>query len=135
MLRRKLTRLDGWNAERRRLGAALRARLQDAPASSLLDPVRLPFQDADHVHHLFVVRCEQRDALRTHLEREGIASAIHYPQAIHRTEAYASLGLGEGSLPVSERLTGMICSLPLFPGMSEAELERVAQAALSFGAS
>ena len=135
VLRRKLTRLDGWNAERRRLGAALRARLQDAPASSLLDPVRLPFQDADHVHHLFVVRCEQRDALRTHLEREGIASAIHYPQAIHRTEAYASLGLGEGSLPVSERLTGMICSLPLFPGMSEAELERVAQAALSFGAS
>ncbi|HEY0517436.1 MAG TPA: DegT/DnrJ/EryC1/StrS family aminotransferase [Solirubrobacteraceae bacterium] len=131
VLRRKLTRLEGWNAERRRLGAALRERLSSARASAL-DPVRLPFEQADHVYHLFVVRSSERDALREHLEREGVASAIHYPQAIHRTEAYAHLGYAERSLPVSERLTGMICSLPLFPGMTEQELDRVAAAALSF---
>ena len=130
VLRRKLSRLEGWNDERRRLGGALRERLSAGPAA--VDPVQAPFADADHVYHLFVVRCPERDALRAHLEAEGIASAIHYPQAIHRTEAYAHLGQAPGSLPVSERLTETICSLPLFPGMSEEELDRVADATLAF---
>ncbi|HEY3759638.1 MAG TPA: DegT/DnrJ/EryC1/StrS family aminotransferase [Solirubrobacteraceae bacterium] len=129
ILRRKLTRLDGWSDDRRRLGAALRERLADAPA---VDPVHLPFAQADHVYHLFVVRCAQRDALREHLEREGIASAIHYPVPIHRTGAYADLDMGPGSLPVSEGLAEQICSLPIFPGMSELELDRVANAIHTF---
>jgi dTDP-3-amino-3,4,6-trideoxy-alpha-D-glucose transaminase len=129
ILRRKLTRLDGWNEDRRRLGTALRARLADAPA---VDPVNLPFAEADHVYHLFVVRCTERDALREHLEREGVASAIHYPVPIHRTGAYEELGLGAGSLPVSERLAEQICSLPIFPGMNDLELDRVASAIHAF---
>jgi dTDP-3-amino-3,4,6-trideoxy-alpha-D-glucose transaminase len=129
ILRRKLARLDGWNEDRRRLGAALRARLADTPA---VDPVHLPFAEADHVYHLFVVRCAERDALREHLEREGVASAIHYPVPIHRTGAYAELDLGPGSLPASERLAEQICSLPIFPGMSDIELDRVASAIHTF---
>jgi dTDP-3-amino-3,4,6-trideoxy-alpha-D-glucose transaminase len=129
LLRRKLTRLDGWNDERRRLGAQLRVRLADAGA---VDPVHLPFPGADSVHHLFVVRCEQRDALREHLAERGVATGIHYPVPIHRTGAYADLGLEPGSLPVSEVLAERICSLPMFPGMSEAELEQVAGAVASF---
>ncbi len=129
LLRRKLTRLDGWNDERRRLGAQLRARLADAGA---VDPVQPPFPEADSVHHLFVVRCEQRDALREHLAERGVATGIHYPVPIHRTGAYADLGLEPGSLPVSEALAERICSLPMFPGMSEAELEQVAGAVASF---
>jgi dTDP-4-amino-4,6-dideoxygalactose transaminase len=134
VLRRKLSRLESWNSDRRRLGAALRERLSSGGGehAAAIDPVRLPFTGSDHVYHLFVVRCQARERLRAHLEREGIASAIHYPQAIHRTEAYADLGQGPGSLPVSERLTETICSLPLFPGMSEAELDRVATATLGF---
>ncbi len=147
VLRHKLTRLDDWNEERRRLGAALGERLSlssgrgrepadgveraDADACAV-DPVRLPFGQADHVYHLFVVRCKQREELRAHLTERGIASAVHYPTPIHLTEAYAHLGMGEGSLPVSEELSGKICSLPIFPGMTEAEVERVAQAVLSF---
>jgi dTDP-3-amino-3,4,6-trideoxy-alpha-D-glucose transaminase len=127
LLRRKLTRLEDWNAERRRLGATLRSRVGHA-----LDPVRLPFPGADHVYHLFVVRCAQRDALREHLAREGVASAIHYPTPIHRTQAYAGLGLAPGSLPVSEELAERICSLPIFPGMSAGELEHVVRAVESF---
>lgn len=139
VLRRKLTRLDAWNEERRRLGDTLKARLQ-ASASiggaglegpNTADPVR-PHPDADHVYHLFVVRCAERDALREHLAGAGIASAIHYPTPIHRTPAYADLGLGAGSLPVSEALSERICSLPIFPGMSDAELERVACAVEGF---
>jgi dTDP-3-amino-3,4,6-trideoxy-alpha-D-glucose transaminase len=147
VLRRKLLRLDGWCEERRRLGAALRERLTSEPfaqgpgagrgaadgAEGACDPVRLPFAGADHVYHLFVVRCAQRDALRAHLAEQGVATGIHYPVPIHRTEAYAALGLGPGSLPVSEALAERILSLPLFPGMTAAELDRVVEAVASFG--
>jgi dTDP-3-amino-3,4,6-trideoxy-alpha-D-glucose transaminase len=143
VLRRKLTRLDGWNEQRRQAGTALRERLVQQSATSAgssaahdarptVDPVRLPFEGADHVYHLFVVRCAARDALREHLEREGVASAIHYPVPIHRTGAYAGLGLGPGSLPVSEALAEQICSLPVFPGMSGDELEQVLDAVRKF---
>jgi dTDP-3-amino-3,4,6-trideoxy-alpha-D-glucose transaminase len=132
LLRRKLTRLDRRNDERRRLGSELRARLTPPAAAGVVDPVRLAHAEADHVYHLFVVRSAVRDALREHLEREGVASAIHYPVPIHRTGAYAELGLDAGSLPVSEALAGQICSLPIFPGMTDAELERVVSAIHSF---
>ena len=59
---------------------------------------------------------------------------MHYPIPIHRTEAYAPLGLGAGSLPVAERLAEEICTLPLFPTMSDDELERVMAAVASFEA-
>ncbi len=161
VLRRKLTRLDGWNDERRALAATLRERLAalagpvrspladaapvglpfggvagirdaGARAGGVLDPVGLPFAEADHVYHLFVVRCERRDALRQHLAERGVATGIHYPVPIHRTAAYADLGLGPESLPVSEALAERICSLPIFPGMSAAELEQVVEAVGSF---
>ena len=95
-------------------------------------PTSLPFDGADHVYHLFVVRSELRDELRDHLAARDIASAVHYPEPIHLTDAYAPLGLTEGALPECERLSRRICSLPLFPGMSDTELERVAEAVLGF---
>jgi dTDP-3-amino-3,4,6-trideoxy-alpha-D-glucose transaminase len=84
------------------------------------------------VYHLFVVRSPQRDALREHLAGAGVASAIHYPVPIHRTEAYAMLGLGPGSRPVSEALAEQICSLPIFPSMTETELEQIVRAVETF---
>ncbi len=135
VLRKKLTRLDGWNEERRRLGGRLRAALAGAAAADgrrAVQPASLPFEGADHVYHLFVVRTEQRDELREHLTERGIASAVHYPQPIHLTDAYAPFGLTEGSLPECERLSRRILSLPAFPGMSDAALERVAEAVIAF---
>jgi len=126
VLRRKLTLLEGWNEERRRLGSALCELLGP------IDLVELPFPQADHVYHLFVVRSRAREALRGHLAARGVASAVHYPTPIHLTEAYAHLGLGPGSLPVCEALAQRICSLPLFPGMRDGELEQVAEATFSF---
>jgi dTDP-3-amino-3,4,6-trideoxy-alpha-D-glucose transaminase len=144
VLRRKLMRLDGWNEERRRLGATLRERLTRAgvtadaatgdAAARAIDPVELPFAEADHVYHLFVVRCAERDALREQLAQRGVATAVHYPVPIHRTDAYAHLELGPDSLPVSEALAQRICSLPLFPGMTAAELEQVVEAVAAFTA-
>jgi len=134
VLRLKLARLEDWNSERRRLGATLRERLASecADAGDALELPSAPFAQADHVYHLFVVRSAQRDALREHLAERGVASAVHYPTPIHLTDAYASLGLERGSLPVSERLAGVICSLPLFPGMSDADLDRVVEGVGSF---
>jgi dTDP-3-amino-3,4,6-trideoxy-alpha-D-glucose transaminase len=136
VLRRKLVRLDDWNARRRALGSALRESLAEAVDRgsgerriALTSP---PCAEADHVYHLFVVRTDARDELREHLEREGIASAVHYPTPIHLTGAYAHLGLTPGSLPVSERLSERMCSLPIFPSMTDAEIRRVAQGVLGF---
>ncbi len=135
VLSRKLALLDGWNEQRRELGASLRARLNglgEHADAEWISPTRLPFAEADHVYHLFVVRTDERDALRAHLSQWGVASAVHYPTPIHLTEAYAHLGCGHGSLPVSERLADRICSLPLYPGMTELELERISAAVSSF---
>lgn len=130
VLQPKLERLDERNEERRRLGSELRARLTATGAlegKNAIELVELPFAEADHVYHLFVIRSERRDDLRAYLQERGVASAIHYPSPIHLTEAYAHLGLGPGSLPVSEAHAERICSLPLFPGMSDAELERIVE--------
>ena len=127
VLRCKLMRLDGWNEQRRQLGAALREMLSPA-----IELPSLPYAEADHVYHLFVVLCEERDALREHLAARGVASAVHYPTPIHLTEAFAHLGQPPESLPVCEEHSSRICTLPLFPGMSEGQLERVGAAVLDF---
>jgi dTDP-4-amino-4,6-dideoxygalactose transaminase len=136
VLRRKLIRLDSWNDERRRLGAMLRTRLtaelENRGSGAPIEIASGPLAQADNVYHLFVVRSDDRDELREHLSRCGIASAVHYPTPIHLTEAYAGLGLARGSLPVSERLAERMCSLPLFPGMTDDELELVVKSLGTF---
>jgi dTDP-3-amino-3,4,6-trideoxy-alpha-D-glucose transaminase len=124
LLRVKLRHLDGWNAQRRRAAAELRRALQgltvEAPA--------MPIPGGDHVYHLFVVRSDERDLLRAHLTARGIASAVHYPVPIHRTEAYAHLGQEAGSLPVAEELAARGLSLPLFPGIEDEQLQAIGAA-------
>jgi dTDP-4-amino-4,6-dideoxygalactose transaminase len=128
VLRRKLRRLDGWNAERRQAAARLSAALRGSPVV----PPPLPQPGHDHVFHQFVVEVEERDRFREHLERRGVASGIHYPVPIHLTEAYEDLGYTPGSLCVAERLASRICSLPMFPGMTTDEIDAVASAAVEF---
>ncbi len=128
VLRIKLRDLDAVTDERRRLGAALRDGLQGTSVG-LPEPA---CDGADHVYHLFIVRTDDRDGLREHLTREGVSTAVHYPVPVHRVGAYADLGLAAGSLPVAERLAEEICTLPLFPGMSEDETARVVQAVTTF---
>jgi dTDP-3-amino-3,4,6-trideoxy-alpha-D-glucose transaminase len=124
VLRIKLRRLDGWNDQRRWAAAELRRALEGAPVELPLAPAA----NGDHVYHLFVVRSDDRETLRKHLASRGIASAVHYPVAVHRTEAYADLGLEAGSLPVAEAMADRVCSLPIFPGMTSAQIEAVAAA-------
>ena len=126
ILRVKLPRLELWNAGRRRAAAKLRAALAET-AVAVPAPVA---PEGDHVFHQFVVRSAERDALRAHLDSRGIASGIHYPIPIHRSDAYA--GEADDQAPVATRLASEILSLPLYPSLEDLTIERVAAAVAEF---
>jgi dTDP-4-amino-4,6-dideoxygalactose transaminase len=119
ILRAKLPFLDRWNERRRALAATYSTLLATGP-------VDVP-DDGDHVFHLYVVRVRERDTVRRALAERGIETAVHYARAVHQHPAYAHLNV-EGRLRVSEQLSAEVLSLPLYPGLAESEVERVAQA-------
>lgn len=128
LLRVNLPRLGAWNTARRVIADQYRRRLGHLPWLTL--PVERP--GAEHVHHVYVVRTQQRDALATHLRGLGVHSGLHYPVALHRQPAYARINLGPGSLPVAEEVCATCLSLPMFPGLTPAEVDRVCDAVEAF---
>jgi len=81
--------------------------------------------DVEHAFHQFVIRTPNRDGLHAFLEQKSIGSAIHYPTPVHRQPAYRDRQLTAGALPFTEVLCDEILSLPIYPQLSEAEVERV----------
>lgn len=87
----------------------------------------------EHNFHLFVIRVKNRDALKLHLHARGIGTGIHYPEPLHLTAAYRDLGYPmPGDLPVSEALAREILSLPMYPELSDSQVEQVSDAVLQF---
>ncbi len=123
VLRAKLDRLERWNEERREAAARYGELLIDASEIDL--PKVAPENEC--VWHLYVVRVPERDRVLSVLHEAGIGAGIHYPTPCHLQGAYASLGYGPGSFPVAEKAAGEILSLPLFPGITAAQQERVAE--------
>ena len=123
-LRLKLPLLDEHNDQRRAAADAYRERLAGLP---LTLPPGDP-EDGRQVHHLFVVEVDDRARVLSSLREQGIGAAVHYPVPAHLQPAWRDIGAGEGSLPHAERLTSRILSLPLFPGITEDEIQRVADA-------
>ena len=80
---------------------------------------------ASHVWHQFVIRSNQRDKLIDYLKKNNIGSIIHYPIPPHLSEAYAYLGYGKNSFPITEKYAKTVLSLPLYIGMTEEEQEKV----------
>lgn len=128
VLLRKLPLLDGWNEQR----AAAAAFYSDALAG--VGDLRLPPvpDGSSPVWHLYVVRSGRREALAVFLGERGIATGRHYPEPVHLTGAYRGLGYARGSFPVAEALAEEALSLPIFPGITEAQLEATADAATAF---
>jgi dTDP-4-amino-4,6-dideoxygalactose transaminase len=121
VLRRKLPLLHGWNAERRALAAAYAAEL-DGVGDLVHPPVPA---GSEPVWHLYVVRTARPEALATALAAHGVATGRHYPEPPHLSAAFAWLGHRRGDFPVAEALAQQILSLPVFPGMTPAQVAAV----------
>jgi dTDP-4-amino-4,6-dideoxygalactose transaminase len=124
----KLPYLHGWNTLRREHARKLSAGLEGSP---ILAPA-IP-EGNQHVFHLFVVRCPERDELKRFLHLAGIETGIHYPVPLHLTEAYQALGApSRGSMPISETLASEILSLPMYAEMSDEQIVYVVNALRTF---
>jgi dTDP-4-amino-4,6-dideoxygalactose transaminase len=124
-LREKLKVLDEWNVRRREVAAAYTKMLYD------LDCV-LPFVPgfAEPVWHLYVIRSKQRDALKAHLEEQGISTVIHYPTPSHQQVCYKDFI--NQTLPVADIFAREVLSLPISPDLKENEIERVCETVKKF---
>lgn len=123
----KLRHLESINDSRRAHARRYRKLLADCGAATL------PFE-ADwgrHVFHIFAICCDSRDALMAHLSAQGIGCGIHYPKPVHLQEAYAFLEKGTGSFPVAESCAGRLVSLPMFPELTEEQIEHTVSAVKS----
>lgn len=128
ILRVKLPYLDSLTADRVKI-AALYSKLLIG-----VGDIVVPFilNGAKHVFHLYVVRTSRRDELASFLNDRGIGTSIHYPIPPHLQEAYKELNYKKGDFPIAEELALTSLSLPLFPGMTEDQIELVVKNIKSF---
>lgn len=123
----KLRQLDRLNAQRREIAARYQAGLAGLPDVTL--PV-VP-DDCVPVWHLYTIRHPHRDAMMQRLDEAGIQTLIHYPAPPHLQPAYAALGFAQGAFPVAESIARTTLSLPIWPGMSAAQIDTVIAAVAS----
>ena len=128
LLRRKLPHLDEWNKRRRRIAGHYEEALLQTPVRSLAT-----FPDREHVYHQFVVLAPERDRFRERLSERGVPTLVHYPLPIHRQPAYTAIS-APVPLPSAEMLSEKVVSLPVFPELSDAEVEHVAASAVTAAA-
>jgi dTDP-4-amino-4,6-dideoxygalactose transaminase len=124
ILRVKLTALDAGNARRQQIAVAYDAALQGGRYAA---PIRRA--DAGHVYHQYVLRVPERASVMARLRAEGIATAIHYPQPVHLQPAYRGrTPLGPAGCAETARAAAEVMSLPMFPELTDAQVERVCEA-------
>jgi dTDP-4-amino-4,6-dideoxygalactose transaminase len=121
ILRVKLGYIDRWNERRRKLAEAYNKSL------SRLPDLALPYQapGVKHVYHLYVVRSQIRDELQKHLKQKGIASSVYYPQPLHLSDPCKGLGYQPGDFPHAERASLETLAIPLYPEMTQEQVNRV----------
>lgn len=121
ILNTKLPHLPAWTDARRRVGELYNRLLED------VDDVITPKvgSDRDHVYHLYVIRTENRDALRKHLTQAGISTVLNYPKALPFYPAYAYLGHSQKDFPVAYANQSRILSLPIYPEITDAAIEEI----------
>ncbi len=141
----KLPHLDGWTAARQANAARYRSLFAEAglcadptgakgPEGPAESPIVLPYEASErrHIYNQFVIRARERDALARHLHGAGIGSELYYPVPLHLQECFAELGYAPGDLPHAEAAAAQTLALPVYPGLTERQQERVVQAAAEF---
>ena len=126
VLSRKLPLLDGWTQTRREFAHAYQERLSGLPL------VLPSVVNGDHVYHLYVVRTKERNRLRDYLLAHGIETGLHYPVPLHAQPCFAHLVDGPNDYPVAQRYAEECLSLPLYTGMTIAQVDRVCDMITTF---
>ena len=126
----KLPRLEGWTERRIAIAGRYGELLWDAAVSGR---IVLPEVAAGcrHVFHQYVVRVRERDRVRAKLADRGIATAVFYPIPLHLQKCFADLGYREGEFPESEKAAKEVLALPIFPQLTDGEVDRVAEEVLA----
>lgn len=124
----KLNYLNEFTKQRQEIASWYKESLKD------IDGITLPYthSDASHVYHLYVVRTQRRDELKNYLAENGVGTLIHYPIPPHLQNAYQNLGFKRGTFPIAEELANTSLSLPLWPGMSHAQVLEVSNTIRKF---
>jgi len=122
----KLKYLEEWTEKRRKVADLYKSYLE---SSDVVIPV-VP-ANTRHVYHLYVVRVQARDRVQAALQEAGIATGIHYPIALPNLQAYKYLGKLPDDFPIASRYSGEVLSLPMFPELSEDQIEYVSKSLIT----
>lgn len=132
----KLPFLDGWSAARRGVADFYREEFKRLGLTSQLSLSAEPYRDRrltnHHIYHQYLIRTRQRDALREHLTRKEIGTAIYYPLGLHEQKCFAYLGYRAGDFPETERAARETLALPMYPELSRDAQRYVAEAIAEF---
>jgi dTDP-4-amino-4,6-dideoxygalactose transaminase len=126
VLRVKLPHLDEWNEKRRAIAQVYNVGLPPP----LIKPREMPW--AKHVYHLYVIRTPHRAELQSWLESKGVATGMHYPIPIHQQQAWQAYYTGDNHLPITNKLTSEILTLPLYPELNTDEVSYVCECVREF---
>ena len=123
----KLKYLDDWNEKRRQNAALYDSLFVDSPVGT-------PAIDSGNVsiYHQYTITASGRDKLQKYLADNDIGSAVFYPKPLHLQDCFKELGYKQGDMPVAERLCNEVLSLPVYPELSQEEIEYVAGTVLKF---
>ncbi|MDG0796884.1 DegT/DnrJ/EryC1/StrS family aminotransferase [Pectobacterium punjabense] len=117
----KLKYLDETNRKRQEIAKTYCSGI----TNKLISLPHFPEHTSEHVWHLFVIQCDNRNGLQKFLSEKGVQTLIHYPTPPHLQHAYRELGLGEGSLPITESIHNKVLSLPMGPTLSDTEVQKI----------
>ena len=124
----KMKYIEDWTKMRRENAKKYSERLSD------IEQVIIPYEleNVKHVYHLYVIRAKDRDNLQIFLRENGIGTGLHYPIPLHLTQAYSHLGHKKGDFPIAEKLSNEILSLPMYPELTEEEIDYVCEKIKAF---
>ena len=132
----KLPHLDEWSAARRGVADNYREEFNRLGLTDRITLPAEPYRDRGltnhHIYHQYVIRTPKRDALREHLTRKEIGTAIYYPLALHEQECFRYLGYRTGDFPEAERAARETLALPIYPELSREAQRYVAEAIAEF---
>jgi dTDP-4-amino-4,6-dideoxygalactose transaminase len=132
----KLPFLDDWSAARRGVADFYGEEFKRLGLTSQLSLPAEPYRDRGltnhHIYHQYAIRTPQRDALREHLTRKEVGTAIYYPLGLHEQKCFAYLGHGAGDFPETERAARETLALPMYPELSREAQRYVAESISEF---